>query len=50
MNFAQFLRDVALGLYTLSTYIGESIYCIHTLCIHTLCICMKECTVETVDL
>lgn len=45
MNFAQFLRDAALCLYTLSTYIGESIYCIHT-----LCICMKECTIETVDL
>ena len=45
MNFTQFLRDGALCLYTLSTYIGESIYCIYT-----LFICIRECTVETTDL
>ena len=40
-----FMRDTALALYTLSTYIGELFYCIYT-----VFICIRECIVDTTDL
>ena len=40
-----FVRDTALCLYTFSTYIGNSLYCIHT-----VFICIRECIVDTTDL